>query len=101
MMLAHVVDNGEVISISMASQRRNTTSKIERCPSFQIRELLKTLRPASGSIASPQTRHLNTFTRTTTSPTSTISKIHSPQVLAEVCHRPIVLDLVYNLDRSR
>ncbi|CAF4422889.1 unnamed protein product [Rotaria socialis] len=51
----------------------------------EIQDLLKPPRSKSTTITSPQQRRFNSQTRTTTtSPTSTISKIHSTNILAEM-----------------
>ncbi|CAF3787341.1 unnamed protein product, partial [Adineta steineri] len=50
----------------------------------EIRELLKPFRSLSTTMTSPQQKRVNNQTRTTTSPTSTMSKIHSAHVLAEM-----------------
>ncbi|CAF3021039.1 unnamed protein product [Rotaria sp. Silwood2] len=51
----------------------------------EIQDLLKPSRSKSTTMTSPQQKRLNNQPRTTTtSPTSTISKVHSPHVLAEM-----------------
>jgi len=50
----------------------------------EIRDFFKSLRSPSSNMTSPSTRRILAYSRTNTSPTSTVSKIHSPQVLAEM-----------------
>lgn len=79
--LSQMTENPEVILFSFDKNRLRKSIW-----SIQLRELIKHLRTASTSTASPQPQRMASAMHTrTTSPTSTISKIHSPQILAEVC----------------